>query len=113
MIRQVWVKDGRLRQVAELDERTHTLRMTGELFAHLAAQLGFELESETIESDPVSAVDEAIGVLVEVGFDWAGEYGFSRPAEALKVWNAAALLRPDLEPRAQTETVPEIGDPRR
>lgn len=43
--------------------------------------------------------EKAITLVCEIAFAWAGEYGFSNPEEATKVWNAAKLLRPDLEPR--------------
>ena len=48
--------------------------------------------------------EEAITTLCEIAFSWAGEYGFSDPEGASKAWNAARLLRPELEPvRGQTD----------
>jgi len=42
--------------------------------------------------------EEAIEIVVSVAFDWCGEYGFSQPEQAQKVWAAARHLRQDLEP---------------
>lgn len=42
--------------------------------------------------------DEALVIVVETAFEWAGEYGFAIPQRAQQVWDAARLLRPDLEP---------------
>ena len=43
--------------------------------------------------------EQAIEIVVQVAFEWAGEYGFDDPEGAGEVWAAAKLLRPDLEPR--------------
>jgi hypothetical protein len=40
-----------------------------------------------------------LAIVCEIAFEWAGEYGFSDPDEATKVWLAAKRLRPDLEPK--------------
>jgi len=42
--------------------------------------------------------EEALEVVIEAAFEWAQEYGFNDSAAALRVWEAAALLRADLEP---------------
>ncbi len=70
MIRQVWVKRGQvdLRQIAEVDIPTLTVRMTSRLFEALLEPAGFVLESESVVADPPALT----GVWAVVQYEHSG-----------------------------------------
>lgn len=43
--------------------------------------------------------EEAIEIVVNAAFNYAGEIGFSDQRYAEQLWEAAKTLRPDLEPK--------------
>ena len=45
-------------------------------------------------------MDEDIDIVCQAAFAWAGEYGYSNPEAASRVWSAAVSLRPELEPES-------------
>jgi len=40
--------------------------------------------------------DQALEIVCRIALDWAGEYGFTIPEEASRVFNAVEILSPDI-----------------